>query len=109
ATESVTFIYEQLSVLAVDFAALALAIGTVGSADLGALVPGEAQPAERAQDDGFRLRGAAGNVGIFDAEDELTSVLAGKTVIKERGGRGADVGAAGGRGRDAGADHAESL
>ena len=95
---------EQVAVLAVDFGALGLAVGAVGAADVGAFVPGEAEPAEGVED--LLLGGGdeAGAVGVFDAEDELAAALAGVDVVDEADVGGADVGVAGGGGSDADAD-----
>src|SRR5580692_5840638 len=79
----------ELDVLAVDFGALGLAIGAVGTAEVGAFVPGEAEPAEGVED--LLLGGGdeAGAVGVFDAEDEFAGALAGVDEVDE-----ADVGGA---------------
>ncbi len=90
--------------LAVDFGALGLAVGAVGAADVGAFVPGEAEPAEGVED--LLLGGGdeAGAVGVFDAEDEFAVALAGVEVVDEADVGGAYVGVAGGGGSDADAD-----
>src|SRR5580658_3719499 len=77
---------EELDVLAIDFGALGLA---VGAAEVGAFVPGEAEPAEGVED--LLLGGGdeAGAVGVLDAEDEFSVALAGVEVVNE-----ADVGGA---------------
>ncbi len=87
---------EELDVLAVDFGALGLAIGAVGTAEVGAFVPGEAEPAEGVED--LLLGGGdeAGAVGVLDAEDEFAVALAGVEVVDEADVGGAYVGVAGG-------------
>jgi len=79
-------------VLAIDFGALGLAVGAVWAADVGAFVPGEAEPAEGVED--LLLGGGdeAGAVGVFDAEDEFAVALAGKEVVDEADVGGAYVG-----------------
>ena len=95
---------QHVAVLAVDFGALGLAVGAVGAADVGAFVPGEAEPAEGVED--LLLGGGdeAGAVGVFDAQDELAAALAGVDVVDQADVGGADVRVAGGTGSDADAD-----
>ena len=62
---------QELDVLAVDRGALALAVGPVGTADVGPLVPGESEPAQGLEDHPPRLGGRARSVGVLDAQDEL--------------------------------------
>ena len=94
--------------LAVDLGALGLAVGAVGASDVGAFVPGEADPLEGVEDHLLGGGDEAGAVGVFDAEDELAAALAGEEVVEEADVGGADVGVAGGRGGDADADGAGS-
>jgi hypothetical protein len=98
-----------LDVLAIDFGALGLAIGAVGAAEVGAFVPGEAEPAEGVED--LLLGGGdeAGAVGVLDAEDELAPALPRVEEVDEANVGGANVGVAGGRGGDADADVLFSL
>jgi hypothetical protein len=95
---------QDRGVLAVDLRPLRLTIGAVGAADVGAFVPGEAEPVERVED--LLLGGGdeAGAVGVFDAEDELAATLAGVDEVEQADVGGADVGVAGGRGSDADSD-----
>jgi hypothetical protein len=92
---------EDLGVLAVDFGAFGLAVGAVGAADVGAFVPGEAEPAEGVEDHLLGGGDEAGAVGVFDAEDELAAALAGVDVVEQADVGGAYVGVAGGGGSDA--------
>ena len=92
---------EDFGVVAVDFGALGLAIGAEGAADVGAFVPGEADPAESVEDHLLGGGDEAGAVGVFDAEDELAASLAGEEEVEEADVRCADVGIAGGGGCDA--------
>src|ERR1700677_811831 len=92
---------EEFGVLAVDFCALGLAVGTIGAADVGAFVPGEAEPAEGVEDLLFGGGDEAGAVGVFDAEDEFAVALAGKEVVDEADVGGAYVRVAGGGWSDA--------
>ena len=95
---------EQVGVLAVDFGALGLAVGAVGAADVGAFVPGEAEPAQGVEDHLLGCGDEAGAVGVLDAEDELAVALAGEDEVEQADVGGADVGVAGGGGSDADAD-----
>jgi len=95
---------EDFDVLAIDFGALGLAVGAVGTTDVGAFVPGEADPLEGVEDHLLGGGDEAGAVGVFDAEDELAVALARKDVVEEADVGGANVGVAGGRGGDADAD-----
>ena len=54
----------------VEIGALRLAVGPVGPADVGTLVPGQAHPAEVVEDAGLRRAGGALDVGVFDAQHE---------------------------------------
>ena len=85
---------EEFGVLAVDFCALGLAVGTIGATDVGTFVPGEAEPAEGVED---RLLGGgdeAGAVSVFDAENEFAAALACEEVVDEADIGGAYVGVA---------------
>ena len=88
----------------VDLAALGLAVGPVRPADVRALVPGQAHPAQGAQDGRLGIRGRARAVGVLDAQDELAAVLLGEDVVEQGDVGGPDVGIARGRGRDANAN-----
>ena len=91
-------------VLAVDLSALGLAIRAKRAADVGTLVPGEAEPAEGVE---YLLLGGsdeAGAVGVFNAEDKLAATLAGVDVVDQADVGCADVWVAGGAGGDADAD-----
>ena len=89
---------------AIDFGAFGLAVGAVWAADVGAFVPGEADPAEGFED--LLLGGGdeAGAVGVFNAEDEFTAALFAEEVVEEADVGGAYVRVAGGRRGDADAD-----
>jgi len=50
----------------------------VWSADLGALIPIDAEPFEAVEDRLKRLGDVALGVGVVDAQDELAAVLAGE-------------------------------
>src|SRR5690606_24766265 len=77
--------------------ALRLEIGTVGAADLGALVPIQAEPAEGVEDRRGVLRRAPLLVGVLDSKYECASMPSGVEPVVERGARTADVQAARGR------------
>ena len=92
---------EDLDVLAIDFGALGLAVGAVRAADVGAFVPGEAEPAEGVEDLLLGRGDEAGAVGVFDAEDELAFALTGEEIVDEADVCRSDVGVAGGGWSDA--------
>ena len=104
AAEGMTTFEQHVGVLAIDPAALALAVRRVRTTHVRALVPLETQPAQRGKDGGLGLGRAALLVGVLDAENEGAAVLACKTEIEERDVGRAYVRIAGGRGSDAGAD-----
>ena len=95
---------ELLRVLAVDRRALALPVGTVRPADVGALVPAQAQPVQGLEDHGLARGGAALAVGVLDPQDELPAVLAREGVVEEGDVGRPHVGVTGGAGGDARAD-----
>src|SRR5204862_1350182 len=68
---------ELLCDVLVDVHALRLAVRRVGAADLGALVPVEAQPAHGVQELLVGLLGVAGGVRVLDAEDQGALVVPG--------------------------------
>src|SRR6202042_2077235 len=67
----------------------------VGSANVGAFVPCEAEPAEGVEDHLLGGGDEAGTVGVLDAEDEFAVALAGVDVVQQADIGGADVGVAG--------------
>src|SRR5690606_1344167 len=84
----------------VEVHALGLAVRGVGAADLGALVPVEAQPAHRVEQLGVGLLGVAGRVGVLDAEDQGALVVLGERPVEQGGADQAHVGVSGGRGTE---------
>ena len=76
---------EQLfGVLVVNVQALALAVGRVGATDFRALAPVQAQPAEIFDQLGFVTDLTPLHIGVLDAENEVTSVVAGKEPVVKR-------------------------
>ena len=76
----------------------ALAVGAVGAALVGALIGFEAAPGEGIEDILFGAGYVAGLVGVFDPEDEVAAVAAGKEVVVKDGSYAPQVKAAGGAG-----------
>ena len=74
--------HQLVRVLPIDLGALALAVGTVGPADVRALVPGEAEPAQGLEDHPLAGGMAALAVGVLDAQEELAAQLAGEGVVE---------------------------
>ena len=64
--------------VAVDLVALGLPVGPVRAADLGALVPVQAEPAQAVEQVPVGLLGVARGVGVLDAEDEACRRCAGR-------------------------------
>jgi len=104
AAERVPVLQQVIGMLAVDLAALALAIRRVRPAHIRAFIPFEPEPAQRFEDRGLGLAGAAHLVGILDAQDELAAVLAREAEVEQGNVGGADMRVAGGRRGDAGAN-----
>ena len=92
---------ELEGVLEVDFAALALAVGGVGTAHADALVDFDAAPLERVEDVLLGARDEAVRIGILDAEQHHAAVVAGEEVVVECRADAADVQRAGGAGCEA--------
>ena len=92
---------QHLAMFAIDVAALRLAIGAKRAADIRALVPREAEPAQGVED--LLLGGGdeTGAVGVLDSEHKLAATLAGVDVVNQADVGGADVRVAGGAGSDA--------
>src|SRR5207248_690511 len=70
---------------------LRLVVGAVGAADLGALVPVDAEPAEAVEDRLEGLGDVALLVGVVDAEDEPAAVAAGEEPVEQGRPHAADV------------------
>ena len=92
---------QLFGVFAIDCRSLALPIRPVGAADVRALVPIEAAPAQRFEDGALALGGASRPIGILDAQDELAAVLAREAVVDQCDVRRPNVRIAGRRRRDA--------
>ena len=93
-----------LGVLLEHAHALALHVGADGTAHVGALVPGQAGSLERAVDDVGSALDQAALVGVLNAQDEGTAVMAGLQIGVQCGAQVADVHIARGRRRKTGAD-----
>src|SRR5262245_5733637 len=74
---------KSTDVLAVDFRPLALPVRGMGTADVGTLIPRETNPAQGFQDRLLGLPGRARSIRIFDAKDELPSLLPGEDVVEK--------------------------
>ena len=90
--------FEQLGHhVAVDLLALRLPVGAVGPADLGPLVPVEAEPAQRVEQRQIAFLAVAFGVGVLDAKDEGATGVPGIGPVEQRGADHADVRGARGR------------
>ena len=97
---------EPLAPLLVEAEPLHLRVRPEGAAFAGPLVPGEAEPLERVEDDAQALRGASLLIGVLDAQHEHAARLARPEPVEERRPDAADVEIPGGRRREADAlDH----
>ena len=91
-------VHELLEVAVVDILALALEVGGIVAAFAFAFIPIKPQPAHTGEDSFHGIFNVAFLVGVFDAEHESATHLAGEKVV-EKGGTGTtDVQVAGGRG-----------
>src|SRR5262249_5752160 len=97
-------IQELVRRLGIEVIALRLKVGAERAADFGALVPGDAEPAEAVEDGLQGLGTVALGVGVVDAQAEGAPLRRGQQPVKQRGADPADVQIAGGTGGEAGAD-----
>ena len=95
---------ELLQLGLVELGTLRLEVGTVLTAGFRAFVPIHAQPAHRVEDHLQEGVGVALLVGVLDAEDELTSRVAGVEPVEQGRPGASDVEEAGGAGGEADAD-----
>ena len=102
--ESMPLVDQCFAVLLINCTALALAVGPVRPTDIRAFIPIQPQPAQGVEDLLFGLGAGAHLIGIFDAQDELTTVLAGKAQVEQRNIGCADVGVTGWRRGNSGTD-----
>ena len=82
---------QLLGILAVERLAVALTVGTEGTAEMDALVELDAQPIESLDDVLFGTRHKTGLVGVFYAQNHLAALLTGEEVVVEGGAHTADV------------------
>ncbi len=93
---------QLIRILPVDLATFALPIRAVRTANVRALVPLDTQPAQGIENLLLGLSGRAQLVGVFDAQDELATVLASEAQVEQCDVGGADMRVAGRRWRDTG-------
>ena len=84
--------------------AFALAVGAEGAALERAFVGFQATPGEAVVDVLFRARDVTALVGVFDAEDEFSAMLAGEEIVIENGPDAAQVQASGWAGGESQSD-----
>ena len=85
------FLHQSLGVLAIQLEAIALAIGCVRAADIGTLVPIDAEPLEIVEKLVLEARLAARKIGVLDAQHHDAAGLTGKEPVEERSAGVADV------------------
>jgi hypothetical protein len=76
-------------------------------ANIRTFVPFQAEPAQGIKNLFLRFGAGAHLIGIFDAQNELTAVLAGKALIEQCNVGSAHMGVTGGGRRDTGTDSHE--
>src|SRR5215471_8781576 len=86
-----TFLHQALGVLTINVEAIALAIGRERTADIGTLVPVDAEPLEVCEKLIFVASFTALEVGVFDAQDHRALHLAGEKPVIECSAGVADV------------------
>ena len=82
AAVGVAVLDQPVGILAVGFLALALDVGRVRAADVGAFVPLQPKPTQAAHEILETLRVVALLVGILDAQDELAARVVGKEPVE---------------------------
>ena len=95
---------ELLCVPRVDLDPFALPVGTAPPADVGALLPLDAGPAQRLHQAPLVLAGGPRPVGVLYAQHQLAAAAAGEGHVEQGDVGGADVGGSGRRGGYANAD-----
>ena len=90
--------HQLLGILTVLRLALALAVRTIAAAVRGTFIGLQPAPAQALHNIFFRAGHKTRLVGILDAQDEITAVVAGKQVVVQNRSNAAQVQAAGGTG-----------
>jgi len=88
-------IEQSLGVCSIDVEAVGLPVRAEATAEVGTLVPIEAEPFQVGDELGFKAGFTAVDVRVFDAEDHGAALLAGEEPIEESGTGIADVQMAG--------------
>ena len=99
---------QALDVRPVGLEPLGLAVRRERAADVRALVPLQAEPAQGVEDLLLAVLAEARPVGVLDAQHELAALLADEGEVEERDVRRADVRVTGRRRRDAQADRTDA-
>jgi hypothetical protein len=95
---------KALSYVTVNIKALRLNIGGVFTPHLRSLIPVKTQPPQGIKDSLHRPLNLAGDIGILNADDEATAVVAGKQPVKQSRPDIAHMGITGGAGSIAHSD-----
>ncbi len=111
AGEGMALLDQFVRILLVDMPALALPVRAMRAADVRALVPFDAEPAQGVVDLLLGLPRRTQLVGVLDAQDELTAVLTREAQVEQRDVCGTDVRVARRRRGDASTNsgHGDSL
>ena len=83
AVVGLAFGQELFRIFLINAQAFSLAVRAIGTADVDAFIPGDAQPFQGFLDVFFRFRRRTLAVRIFDADDELTVVVLGNEVVEQ--------------------------
>src|SRR5438552_5779374 len=78
-----TGIEQLLGIALIHSKTLRLPVGSIRTTDIGAFIPLQADPAQRAQDRLFRSPVVASLIRVFDTNDKLPPLGAGKDIIKQ--------------------------
>jgi hypothetical protein len=95
---------QTIGVLLINRLAFTLKIRAIGATDQWAFVPIQSEPAESIIDgiDGVVI--LPGSIGVLDAEDKFSVVMAGKKPVEKGGASSTDMEVTGGRGSEANAN-----
>ena len=84
-------VQQPLHDIAVDLAALGLPVRRIRSADVGALVPVQPEPAQRVQQGQIAFLAVARGVGVLEPKHERAARVAGVGPVEQRGADQADM------------------
>jgi hypothetical protein len=92
-----TVVDQELGVLGIDRAALALPIRAKRAADIGPFIPGQTDPAQSIEDHLLGVGARSGLIRVLDAEHKCATGALGERIVEQRNVRGANMGISGRR------------